>query len=154
MGGIFGRDAEARSLARHFEEAWGDVGRATAAFPREKVLYLIWKKPWMTVARETYISATLAVVGWDTVPEASAERYPRLALQAALVDEVRAVLLSSEPYRFRERDIAEVERETPADVKVCLIDGEMTSWYGSRAIAGLRYLAEFRRRLLAGENLA
>jgi len=28
-------------------------------------------------------------------------------------------------------------------VPVALIDGEMTSWYGSRAIRGLRYLAAY-----------
>jgi len=30
---------------------------------------------------------------------------------------------------------------------VALIDGSMTSWYGSRAIEGLAYLREFRRTL-------
>jgi hypothetical protein len=30
---------------------------------------------------------------------------------------------------------------------VTLIDGEMTSWYGARAIAGLDYLAQMRRDL-------
>lgn len=154
LGGIFRRDAEADSLAHAFEQAWRETLRAATAFPRENVLYLIWKKPWMTVARDTYISATLAAVGWDTLPEASAERYPRLALQTALAHDVRLVLLSSEPYRFRERDIAEVESEAPLHVKVSLIDGEMTSWYGSRAIAGLAYLADFRRRLLAGKRSA
>jgi hypothetical protein len=29
---------------------------------------------------------------------------------------------------------------------VTRIDGEMVSWYGSRAIAGLRYLAALRRQ--------
>lgn len=154
LGGIFRRDAEADALAHDFEQAWRETVRAAAAFPRENVLYLIWKKPWMTVARDTYISATLAAVGWDTVPDGSVERYPRLALQAALAHDVRLVLLSSEPYRFRERDIAEVESEAPPHVKVSLIDGEMTSWYGSRAIAGLAYLADFRRRLLAGKGSA
>jgi len=151
LGGIFRRGAEAGAQAQAFEQAWRETVRAAAAFPRENVLYLIWKNPWMTVARNTYISATLAAVGWDTVPETSVERYPRLALHSALADDVRVVLLSSEPYRFRERDVAEVESEAPPRVKVSLIDGEMTSWYGSRAIAGLAYLAGFRRRLLGGK---
>jgi hypothetical protein len=62
------------------------------------------------------------------------------------------VLLPSEPYRFRIRDAAELERAAPPHVKVSLIDGEMTSWYGSRAIAGLAYLGALRRRLLTGGN--
>jgi hypothetical protein len=57
------------------------------------------------------------------------------------------ILLSSEPYRFRERDVADVRQLLPreAHCKVRLIDGEMTSWYGSRAIAGLAYLGRLRR---------
>ena len=57
---------------------------------------------------------------------------------------MQRVLLSSEPYRFREAHVAEVAAlgGRPA----MLIDGEMASWYGSRVIAGLRYLAALRRR--------
>lgn len=149
LGAIFRRDAEATALARRFEQTWHETTLEAATFPRERVLYLIWKKPWMTIARNTYISASLAAVGWDTIPEAAAERYPQLALEATLAQDVRCVLLPSEPYRFRDRDVAEVKRLAPPRVMVTLIDGEMTSWYGSRAIAGLRYLADFRRRLLA-----
>jgi ABC-type Fe3+-hydroxamate transport system substrate-binding protein len=146
LGGIFRRDAEAAALERRFDLAWREASLEARAFPREPVLYLIWKKPWMTVARDTYISATLAAVGWDTVPEASAERYPHMEIDAAIARGARCVLLPSEPYRFRERDAAEIRGVVPAHVRVLLIDGEMTSWYGSRAIAGLGYLADFRRR--------
>ena len=52
------------------------------------------------------------------------------------------MLLSSEPYRFREKHLAEVEALVPG-ARVTLIDGEMTSWYGSRAIEGLRYLGAY-----------
>jgi ABC-type Fe3+-hydroxamate transport system substrate-binding protein len=149
LGGIFHRAREASALAHRFEEAWREAARACAALPRENVLYLIWKKPWMTVARNTYISAMLGALGWDTVPETSAERYPRLQLETAFADGARIVLLSSEPYRFRSRNIDEVRRQAPPQARIHLIDGEMVSWYGSRAIAGLAYLAAFRRRLAA-----
>ncbi|HZM45645.1 MAG TPA: helical backbone metal receptor [Burkholderiales bacterium] len=152
LGGIFHRGAAAEALVRSFERAWRETALAAAGCPREKALYLIWKKPWMTVARDTYISTTLAAVGWDTVPEAGAGRYPEVAEQGLFAGGVRRVLLPSEPYRFRERDAIELRRAAPPHVKVSLIDGEMTSWYGSRAIAGLGYLVAFRRRLLAGEG--
>jgi len=151
LGGIFQREAAAAELARGFERAWRETTLAAAGYRREKVLYLIWKKPWMTVARDTYISATLAAVGWDTVPEAAPGRYPEVAQEALFAGGVRRVLLPGEPYRFRQRDVVDLERAAPPHVKVSLIDGEMISWYGSRAIAGLTYLAEFRRRLLAGD---
>ncbi|HKA40784.1 MAG TPA: helical backbone metal receptor [Burkholderiales bacterium] len=148
LGLIFHRNREAAELTRRFEQAWHDATLEASKLPRENVLYLIWKKPWMTVARDTYISGCLAAVGWDTVPETAARRYPEIALDMHAQD-VGCVLLSSEPYRFRDRDVLEVRRAVPPGVRVTLIDGEMTSWYGSRAIAGLRYLADLRRRLVA-----
>ena len=63
------------------------------------------------------------------------------------------VLLSTEPYVFRERDVAELAAMPAlAGKPVALIDGEMTSWYGSRAIAGLVYLPRFRHSLANGPH--
>jgi ABC-type Fe3+-hydroxamate transport system substrate-binding protein len=147
LGGIFRREAEAAALVDRFEKAWRETTRATSAFARENVLYLIWKEPWMSVARSTYISAMLGAVGWDTVPQAAVARYPKIELEEVLAEDVRHVLLSTEPYCFRQRDVVELRDVLPPHVTVDLIDAEMTSWYGSRAIAGLPYLADLRRRL-------
>jgi hypothetical protein len=59
--------------------------------------------------------------------------------------DVERVLLPSEPYAFTDRDLTEIA--ALAQRPVARIDGEMVSWYGSRAIAGLRYLADLRRGL-------
>ena len=146
IGGIFDCTGPAEKMAVALRAALDAALRATAALPRERVLYLIWKDPWMTVARDTYVARTLAAVGWDTVPAVSATRYPAIdAIEAAR--EADAVLLSSEPYRFGAPHAAALAAELAAQgcVKpVRLIDGEMTSWYGSRAIAGLGYLAALR----------
>ena len=146
LGGIFGCAARAAQLCGEFERVYAEVAAACAALPRQNVLYLIWRKPWMTVARDTYISRTLALVGWDTRPATAHVRYPELELDAAMLANVDHVLLSSEPYRFRERDVLDVQRLLPpqAHCRVRLIDGEMTSWYGSRAVAGLAYLGRLR----------
>jgi hypothetical protein len=102
----------------------------------------------MTVARDTYISRTLALARWETAPERTTARYPEIALDEALLAQVDAVLLSSEPYMFREKHLEEMRRMPElSGKKLALIDGEMTSWYGSRAIAGLDYLARFRATL-------
>jgi hypothetical protein len=73
-------------------------------------------------------------------------RYPALELDDELVANVDHVFLSSEPYRFRRRDIGVVQQLLPRGVRcsVSLIDGEMTSWYGSRAIRGVRELGRLR----------
>ncbi len=146
IGGIFDREAAADKMGMSLRAALEAALEAASALPRERVLYLIWKEPWMTVARDTYVSRTLAAVGWDTVPAESASRYPAIDLITA-ARAADAVLLSSEPYMFRARHAAELQAELAAHgcVKpVRLIDGEMTSWYGSRAIAGLAYLDRMR----------
>jgi ABC-type Fe3+-hydroxamate transport system substrate-binding protein len=139
LGGIFDRPVETERLCDEFSAAYAALTAGTR--PRAEVLYLIWRDPWMSVSRDTYISRTLALVGWETVPATAAERYPEID-PAAVAGSVERVLLSSEPYRFREKHLAEVEALVPG-ARVTLIDGEMTSWYGSRAIAGLRYLGAY-----------
>ena len=54
---------------------------------------------------ESGIYTGLALVGWDTLPADAHARYPELELDAAMLADADHVLLSSEPYRFRERDI-------------------------------------------------
>jgi ABC-type Fe3+-hydroxamate transport system substrate-binding protein len=140
FGEVFDRARAAEALCAKFQEAY-DAARAVARAPRD-VLYLIWKDPWMTVSRDTYISRTLGLFGMHTVPAESSARYPELTdLRAAGAD---LVLLSSEPYRFRERHRAQIEALSGRPT--LLVDGEMTSWYGPRAIAGLAYLRDFTAR--------
>lgn len=147
IGGIFGREREAEVLCERFEAEHAALERAASALPPEKVLYLIWRNPWMTVSRNTYISRMLALVKWETVPEDMDERYPKVSLDDHALGEARVVLLSSEPYPFREGHLAEVRARLPRARRFTLIDGEMTAWYGSRAIAALGYLLKFREAL-------
>jgi ABC-type Fe3+-hydroxamate transport system substrate-binding protein len=142
LGGVFGREAEADALCADFENAWVALATFAATLPRQKVLYLIWQKPWLGVARDTYISHMLAAAGWDTLPSASASRYPAIDLPA-LARAADIVFLASEPYPFRERHRQHLAREL-LGTHVALIDGEMVSWYGNRAIRGLDYLRELR----------
>ena len=66
LGGIFDRPAETERLCDDFAAAYADL--TAGPRPPASVLYLIWREPWMTVSRDTYISRTLALVGWETVP--------------------------------------------------------------------------------------
>ncbi|MFO1422218.1 MAG: helical backbone metal receptor [Candidatus Competibacteraceae bacterium] len=144
VGRIFNRAAEAEALAARFEQTLAELRQV--AWPRRRVLYLIWRKPWMGVSRETYIARMLALVGWETLPAESEARYPELVLDKALLDAADLILFSSEPYRFLPEHLETFARDygCPPD-KLRLIDGEMASWYGSRAIQGLRYLARVAR---------
>jgi ABC-type Fe3+-hydroxamate transport system substrate-binding protein len=108
------------------------------------VLYLIWRQPWMTVARDTYIARLLARVNWRTLPaveggQQGAARYPALTGHEPWLGEVRELLLSSEPYAFNEGHLLEAQALCP-NARARLVDGELLSWYGPRTAAGLRYL--------------
>jgi len=138
------RDALAEALAVASAE-----GR-----PKRRVLYLIWHEPWMTVARDTYLSRMLARIGWQTLPDVTggytgSARYPTLTGKEPWLGAVERVLLSSEPFAFEDRHRAEIQTLCPA-AQVLRVDGELLSWYGSRAVAGLRYL----RTLADDDNAA
>jgi hypothetical protein len=157
LGGIFGRRAQTETLCAALQ-AELDAVRARV-WPARKVLYAIWQDPWMTVSRDTYISRMLALVNWQTWPEdvpqacadgdcsrpnTAGERYPSFRWSDALVRGLDEVLLSTEPYRFTEDHADALERQLGKPVQ--LVDGERLSWYGSRAIEGVRYLAALAAR--------
>lgn len=153
LGGIFGAGDRAEALCAQLM-AELELTRAHP-WPVRRVLYCIWQDPWMTVARDTYIARMLALVGWQQWQAPSEARYPSFRWSDAMVHGSDAVtgqdgheaqhgidevLLSTEPYRFTDAHADALERQLGKPVR--LVDGEMLSWYGSRAIAGLRYLRE------------
>ena len=148
LGSVFGREAAAETLVARFEAALALLTAAAAARPTRRVLYLIWRDPWMAAGPDTYIARFLALANLTTVPAASTERYPTIALDPQLLAEVDHVLLSSEPYEFGESDLRDFRARFPDAPPVHLIDGQMTSWYGSRAIPALDYLRAFATQLL------
>lgn len=151
LGHLFGRGERAEALCASLQDQIDACAGRT--WPRERVLYLIWKSPWMTVASDTYVAATLALVGWDVIHgpggPSGATRYPIVDDLDAAVARSDRILLSTEPYRFREAHARELRARFP-ESRVDVMDGEMTSWYGPRAIDGLAYLR--RLRLAAGSR--
>lgn len=136
------------------DELRGALDDARAAdLPATPVLYLIWREPWMTVARDTYISRLLALAKWQTWPDVrggatGAARYPALGGDEPGLAEVREVLLSSEPYAFGESHRQQAQALCP-QARVRLVDGELLSWYGPRTAAGIRYALSLARSALA-----
>ena len=104
----------------------------------------------MSVRADTYVGATLAAAGWDVVATDDPRRYPSLAADAPAWEIADRVLLSTEPYAFRRRDADALARVHGKPVE--LIDGQWTSWYGPRAIEGLRQLARMRAKLDGGRR--
>lgn len=141
--------ASVAGVAQRCEQLSAELNAALQAcratnWPAQRVLYLIWREPWMTVARDTYIARMLAEVGWQSWPEAwggesGAARYPTLRGDEAWLAQIDRVLLSSEPYRFEAQHLPLAQALCP-QAKVELVDGELLSWYGPRAARGLDYL--------------
>jgi ABC-type Fe3+-hydroxamate transport system substrate-binding protein len=147
LGELFRCEAAAQAWAAEFDVA-AQAAAAASALPQERVLYLIWKAPWMTVARDTYVSTMLRSVGWLTVPDFvggphGAVRYPIVELDAGILAQTDRILLSSEPYSFAGEDALTLAQDTGKPVQV--VNGEMTSWFGTRAAQGLRYLTALRQ---------
>jgi ABC-type Fe3+-hydroxamate transport system substrate-binding protein len=146
IGGLFRAEEAAEALAERFHQAYALAVDEARGMPSRRVLYLIWRDPWMTVSRDTYISRMLALVNWHTVPAEPDRRYPTVALDDALLDIVDRVLFASEPFPFKERHIQAFRADYPRHAgKAAAIDGELVSWYGSRAIAGLGYITALAR---------
>ena len=144
VGGIFASREATERLCGAFERSIAVLEIAARALPERKVLYLIWRDPWMTVSRDTYVSRTLALVNFLTVGDDSHRRYPEVVPTGEVLAGVDLVLLSSEPFPFKERHIAEIRAHAGARCpSIRLFDGEMASWYGSRAIRAMDYLARF-----------
>jgi hypothetical protein len=146
--GVAGRAATLRAALQRELVLTAPAGRRPV-----RVLYLIWHRPWMTVARDTYISRMLARINWQTLPAAAggaagAARYPLLSGKETWLAEVDRVLLSSEPFAFGAGHAAEAAALCPRG-RIEHVDGELLSWYGARAVAGLAFL-----RALADDNRA
>lgn len=107
--------------------------------------YLIWKSPWMTVGRDTFIHAMMGKAGFRNVADQHT-RYPEIIIQQLQEMQPQYVFLSSEPYPFKEQDVAVVQEQLPYS-KVMLVDGEMFSWYGNRMLHAARYFKELRNTI-------
>lgn len=108
--------------------------------PGLRVWVPIWRRPWMTINGDTYGSDLLALAGFDNVFSDSGDRYPVVSVEDARARDPEVVLAPSEPYRFRERHRAELEKVA----RVEFVDGRDLFWWGARtagAILRMRALA-------------
>jgi iron complex transport system substrate-binding protein len=110
------------------------------------VAYFIWREPWMVAGGSTYINDVLQRFGMRNT-FADLERYPQIELTELQNRYSNAVLLSSEPYPFKPKHIAEIEKKMPG-VRVQLVDGEWFSWYGSRMLPAFRSIKKWRENLV------
>lgn len=109
---------------------------------KKTVLYLIWKNPFFAAGAKTFIDDLIKKCGWINL--CKEDRYPEWKFEAA--NQADYVFLSSEPYPFKEEDIAEIQTLCP-NSKIMLVDGEMFSWYGSRLQLAPKYFQSLLDKL-------
>ncbi|MCB0383424.1 MAG: ABC transporter substrate-binding protein [Psychroserpens sp.] len=113
--------------------------------PKLKVAYFIWKNPWMVAANQTFINEILSLNNFENVYQ-DVNRYPEITLPELKEKQIDVILLSSEPYPFKEDDLAELKFVFP-ETKIIIVDGEAFSWYGSRLIKAFDYFEELQNLL-------
>jgi ABC-type Fe3+-hydroxamate transport system substrate-binding protein len=112
---------------------------------RLKTVYLIWKDPYMTVGSDTFIHDMMNKAGFENAFR-SFTRYPQVTVDQLKEAGCELLLLSSEPYPFREKHINELQSQL-RNTRIILVDGEMFSWYGSRLLKVPAYFEELRHRI-------
>lgn len=145
LGLVTQRGAAAEQMAGQIERSFLKLETATAAQPPLRTAYLIWRKPFMAAAADTFIGDMLKRSGFKNV-FAQHRRYPEFELDTLARLQPELILLSSEPYPFQEKHFAELQSACPsADIR--LVDGEAFSWYGSRLLHSTDYFRQLQESL-------
>ncbi len=114
---------------------------------KAKTAYLIWNDPYMTAGSDTFIHSMLEAAGFENVFKTS-QRYPEITIDDLIKKGCQLILLSSEPFPFKQKHIDEIKQKLIdaglMQTKIMLVDGEMFSWYGSR----LQYAPGYFKRLI------
>ncbi len=109
-----------------------------------KVAYLIWKNPYMTVGSDTFIHNILSEIGFENIFK-NQTRYPEIQVED--LAEADVIMLSSEPFPFKQKHIAELKEFYPKK-KIIIVDGEAFSWYGTHIAKCEDYFGELIKSLL------
>ncbi len=134
LGEVVDKGDETKQLLSDIDTGFAGLQKATS---HKRVAYFIWRDPWMSIGGDTFISSMIANIGWENVLQHEG-RYPTVTLEDLKNYNPDIVLLSSEPFPFKEKHIEEVKAVLPG-VEVLLVDGEMFSWYGSRMKKSVGY---------------
>jgi ABC-type Fe3+-hydroxamate transport system substrate-binding protein len=101
----------------------------------------VWRRPWMSLAADTYGSSLLDLLGVGNVFADADARYPEVTLDDVATAAPNLVVLPSEPYPFAERHVSEIERDVPG-VPTVLVDGSDLFWWGIRTPAAAERLRD------------
>jgi ABC-type Fe3+-hydroxamate transport system substrate-binding protein len=134
IGGVLDKNSESSLLSQAVYKKFHGLKIKRA---NNDAIYFIWQKPWMCAGGDTFISDMMHFAGFENVLK-NKNRYPDMSEAELRKLNPHYILLSSEPFPFKEKHKAEIEMICPKS-KVMLADGEMFSWYGSRLLKSPDY---------------
>ena len=154
IGKITGKENKALKIQNDIREQFSHLKLETLnlKFENKKVLYLIWKKPYICAGKGTFIDHVMQFCGLENVftslpkERGGSNRYPEITAHDMQQANPSFIFLSSEPYPFREKHKQEFQLLCPQS-KVVLVDGEMFSWYGSRLLYAPSYFGRLLQNL-------
>ena len=148
LGELTGTADKARAIGRKIEQGFAEL---IPLDPTLSATYFIWREPFMVAGHGTFVNDMLARCGLVNVFDDGDARYPDITAQELAESDPDIILLSSEPYPFKEEHLAEFNMICPG-TPVHMVDGEMFSWYGSRLLQAPGYFEGLIRRLNGGRG--
>jgi ABC-type Fe3+-hydroxamate transport system substrate-binding protein len=145
VGAITGKTEKAGELVAGINVSFSQL---TTDHSQPGTAYLIWKNPYMTIGGDTFIHNMLTRCGFHNI-FGNTTRYPEVTVEQLQAADCRLLLLSSEPFPFQQKHIAELQEQLP-HTKILLADGEFFSWYGSRLLEAPRYFQQLISELSKG----
>ncbi len=137
VGDITGSRARAEVLELGIDRAFAEL---IPVEPTRTVAYFIWREPFMVAGHGTFVNDMLKRCGLINVFDDGDARYPVITSQELAESDPELILLSSEPYPFKQEHIAELNMICPG-TPVKFVDGELFSWYGSRLLLAPAYFS-------------
>jgi ABC-type Fe3+-hydroxamate transport system substrate-binding protein len=142
VGKIVGKNKEAQVVSTKIKSTFSQLQTPNI---KPQTAYLIWKEPYMTVGGDTFINDMMVKAGFSTIFK-NKTRYPKITLEDLQASNCELLLLSSEPFPFKQKHIDELQQHLP-QTKIMLVDGEMFSWYGSRLLKAPHYFKSLQMQL-------
>jgi ABC-type Fe3+-hydroxamate transport system substrate-binding protein len=147
LGQEFHAMAKAEAISSQINDALENM-----AVPRSvRALIFIWKRPYWTVNKTTYVNSICETVGLKNVFAELKDRYPQLTDDQIRDADPEAVLFPDEPYVFREKDVLEFQNQFPQlkavqQNKLIMLDGTYLTWHGVRTLKALHELPKILKQ--------
>jgi ABC-type Fe3+-hydroxamate transport system substrate-binding protein len=145
VGSLTGKVEKAESICTAIINSFEELQVTAQENDRIKTAYFIWRDPYMVAGGDTFINDMLQRCGFDNIFKHSL-RYPEVSIEQLKYSACELLLLSSEPYPFKQKHIDELQEQLPG-TKIMLADGEMFSWYGSRLTKAAGYFQQLRNSI-------